>query len=89
MTRRQYVLNTNKLTKEIDASFHEIEALRPLMPKDRFKVFEAFMLKSIDNMNTHLGDLYKRAVNEPWWPEYIKAVEAKQLKAARRNNCIK
>jgi hypothetical protein len=89
MTRRQYVINTNKLTKEIDATYHELEEMRPLMPKERFKVFEAFMLKSIENMNIHLGDLYQRAVNEPWWPEYLKAAEAQRLKAARRNGCIK
>jgi hypothetical protein len=85
MTRRQYTLNTNKLAKEIDATYHEIEEMRPLMPKERFKVFEAFMLNHIANMNIHLGDLYKRAVNEPWWPEYLKAAEAKHLKAARLN----
>jgi hypothetical protein len=89
MTRRQYVLNTNKLTKEIDATFHELEAMREVMPKARFEVFQKFMLDSINNMNIHLGDLYKRATTEPWWPEYLRDAEAKHLKAARRNKCIK
>lgn len=76
MTMTQYVNETKQLNTEINAKLQKLknffgDGLYEMSISD-LELFEPELPKKSER----LAELHKAAVNEPWYPEYLKSVGA-------------
>lgn len=76
MTMTQYVNETKQLNAEVNAKLQKLknffgDELYEMSISD-IELFEPDLPKK----SNRLTELYQIAVNEPWWPEYLKAASA-------------